>query len=142
MNTSKYTTVVCSFNEKKLKYRTLQIEVSNMWNLKTSIVPIIIGALGTIPQTQLSNINALNCNLISLHNIQDIALCESNNMYILRKTINRTELCTYKRYGACPEDSAWILVLFESKIDNIFKVHVWPLFEKLKWDCMFFISYS
>ncbi|KAL1451137.1 hypothetical protein WDU94_003426 [Cyamophila willieti] len=70
--------------EKKLKYRTLAIEVSKMWNLKTLIVPVIIGALGTIPQTLHNNIKTLEGN-ISIHKIQDIALCGSAN--ILRKTI-------------------------------------------------------
>ncbi|KAI5730942.1 hypothetical protein M8J77_002442 [Diaphorina citri] len=54
--------------------------VSKMWNLKTIIVPVIIGALGTIPK----NIKKLEGD-ISLHKIQDIALCGSAQ--ILRKTI-------------------------------------------------------
>ncbi|KAI5721426.1 hypothetical protein M8J77_020648 [Diaphorina citri] len=70
--------------EKKLKYRTLAIEVSKMWNLKTIIVPVIIGALGTIPKTLGENIKKLEGD-ISLHKIQDIALCGSAQ--ILRKTI-------------------------------------------------------
>ncbi|KAI5743322.1 hypothetical protein M8J77_016833 [Diaphorina citri] len=70
--------------EKKLKYRTLAIEVSKMWNLKTIIVPVIIGALGTIPKTFDENIKKLEGD-ISLHKIQDIALCGSAQ--ILRKTI-------------------------------------------------------
>ncbi|KAI5751771.1 hypothetical protein M8J77_010707 [Diaphorina citri] len=70
--------------EKKLKYRTLAIEVSKMWNLKTIIVPVIIGALGTIPKTLGENVKKLEGD-ISLHKIQDIALCGSAQ--ILRKTI-------------------------------------------------------
>jgi hypothetical protein len=48
------------------------------------IVPVIIGALGTIPKTLYENIKKMESN-ISLHKIQDIALCGSAQ--ILRKTI-------------------------------------------------------
>jgi len=31
-----------------LKYRDLSIEVQRMWNVKTKVIPVIIGATGTI----------------------------------------------------------------------------------------------
>jgi hypothetical protein len=34
--------------EKILKYKDLTTEVERMWNLKVSVIPIIIGATGTI----------------------------------------------------------------------------------------------
>jgi hypothetical protein len=34
--------------EKLNKYNDLEIEISRMWTVRTKIVPIIIGALGTI----------------------------------------------------------------------------------------------
>jgi hypothetical protein len=34
--------------KKHRKYQDLEIEVSRMWKVKTKIVPVIIGALGTI----------------------------------------------------------------------------------------------
>ena len=34
--------------EKLSKYKDLQIEVERMWQLKTSIIPIVVGALGSV----------------------------------------------------------------------------------------------
>ena len=34
--------------EKILKYKDLTIEIQRMWNVKTSLIPVIIGATGTI----------------------------------------------------------------------------------------------
>jgi len=34
--------------EKILKYEDLTIEIQRMWNVKTKVIPVIIGATGTI----------------------------------------------------------------------------------------------
>jgi hypothetical protein len=34
--------------EKILKYKDLTIEIQHMWNVKTRVIPVIIGATGTI----------------------------------------------------------------------------------------------
>jgi hypothetical protein len=34
--------------EKILKYKDLTIEIQSMWNVKTKVTPVIIGATGTI----------------------------------------------------------------------------------------------
>jgi hypothetical protein len=34
--------------EKILKYKDLTIEIQRMWNVKTKMIPVIIGATGTI----------------------------------------------------------------------------------------------
>jgi hypothetical protein len=37
--------------EKILKYKDLTIEIKRMWNVKTKVIPIIIGATGTITKS-------------------------------------------------------------------------------------------
>ena len=37
--------------EKILKYKDLTIEIQRMWDVKTKVIPVIIGAIGTISKS-------------------------------------------------------------------------------------------
>jgi hypothetical protein len=72
--------------EKILKYKDLTIEIQRMWNVKTRMIPVIIGATGTISKSlrqHLTNIlqkeiNPLNtelnpiCHLLALLGARNI----------------------------------------------------------------------
>jgi len=45
--------------EKRSKYKDLEIEVGRMWKVRTKIVPVVIGALGTIKKGLDQNLQLL-----------------------------------------------------------------------------------
>jgi len=45
--------------EKKLKYKSLCIEIQRMWNLKYTIIPVIIGATGIVTRSLKKNLEAV-----------------------------------------------------------------------------------
>jgi hypothetical protein len=71
--------------EKISKYKNLEIEIRRMWNMKTSVIPVIVGALGTISCGTEDYINSIpgNSNLFEL---QKSALLGS--AHILRKVLD------------------------------------------------------
>jgi hypothetical protein len=42
--------------EKFLKYKNFTIEIKRLWNVKTKVIPVIIGATGTISKSYVNNI--------------------------------------------------------------------------------------
>jgi hypothetical protein len=51
--------VVLKEAEKKLKYKSLCIEIQRMWNLKCMIIPVIIGATGVVTRSLRKNLEAV-----------------------------------------------------------------------------------
>jgi 23S rRNA pseudoU1915 N3-methylase RlmH len=51
--------VVLKEEEKKLKYKSLSIEIQRMWNLKCTIIPVIIGATGIVTRRLKKNLEAV-----------------------------------------------------------------------------------
>jgi len=45
--------------EKKLKYKCLCIKIQRMWNLKCTIVPVIIGATGIVTRSLRKNLETV-----------------------------------------------------------------------------------
>jgi hypothetical protein len=45
--------------EKKLKYKSSGIEIQRMWNLKCTIIPVIIGATGKVTKSLRENLEAI-----------------------------------------------------------------------------------
>ena len=52
------TNVVQKEAEMKLKYKSLCIEIQRMWNLKCTIIPVIIGATGIVMRSLRKNLEA------------------------------------------------------------------------------------
>ena len=47
-NLPKLIIIIIIITEKILKYEDLTIEIQRMWNVKTKVIPVIIGATGTV----------------------------------------------------------------------------------------------
>ena len=45
--------------EKKLKYKSLYIEIQGMWNLKCTIIPVINGASGIVMRSLKKNLETI-----------------------------------------------------------------------------------
>ena len=68
--------VEISQQTKAESYQDLKRELQKLWNLKTSIVPIVIGALGTIPKSLEKHLNELNAK-VNISQMQTIGLLKS-----------------------------------------------------------------
>ena len=47
-------------SEKKLKYLDLAMELKKLWNMKVTIIPIVIGAFGTVTKELLKRLEDLD----------------------------------------------------------------------------------
>ena len=69
-----------------MKYKDLQIEISRMWNVKTKVVAVVVGALGTMSDNFNKEIESIP-GKPSAEDIQNIAL--NGTAHVLRKVLDR-----------------------------------------------------
>ena len=67
------------------KYKDLEIEVERMWGLKTTTVPKVMGALGTVKKDMENYSNKIPGN-ISIRGFQKITLLST--AYLLRRVLS------------------------------------------------------
>ena len=62
--------VVEKHHEKIEKYLDLSVELQLLWNTRTEVIPLVFGALGSIPEQTMKNFELLKLNKISAHLMQ------------------------------------------------------------------------
>jgi hypothetical protein len=70
--------------EKKLKYKSLVIVIQRMWNLKCTIMPVIIGATGIVTKSLRENLEAIP-GKHSIYSLQQTAILGTS--HIIRKVL-------------------------------------------------------
>ena len=70
--------------EKMLKYKNLCIEIQRMWNLKCTIIPVIIGATGIVTRRLRKNLEAVP-GKHSIDSLQKTAILGTS--HIIRKVL-------------------------------------------------------
>jgi len=70
--------------EKKLKYKSLCIEMQRMWNLKCTIVPVITGATGIVTRSLRKNLETVP-GKHSIDSLQKTAILGTS--HIIRKVL-------------------------------------------------------
>jgi hypothetical protein len=70
--------------KKMLKYKDLTMEMQRMWNVKTGVIPVIIGATGTISKSFRRSVSTLTGN-IDVRELQKTAIL--GTAHILRKVL-------------------------------------------------------
>ena len=75
--------VIGKEQEKITNYQELQFEIEKLWNTRVKIVPIVIGALGTVSNKLEKYLGGLNLDDIKPHQLQKCVLLKTGN--IIRK---------------------------------------------------------
>jgi len=70
--------------EKFLKYKDFTIEIQRMWNVKTKVIPVIIGAIGTISNSFRKYVS----NIPGKHEVKELQKTATlGTAHILRKVL-------------------------------------------------------
>jgi len=81
--------ILCKPTQKKLKFKTLSIELQRIWILKCTIVPVIIGATGIVTRslkekfgncTRKAYVRFTTKNNWKSHIIRKVLHCESSSL--------------------------------------------------------------
>ena len=72
-------------SEKKSKYKDLELEKQRMWHMKTKVIPVVVGALGTVKKGMVENIKKVS-ERATVTEIQKI--CMLGSARILRKVLS------------------------------------------------------
>ena len=78
------TEMLCKGSGKEVKYKSLCIEIKRMWNLKCTIIPLIIGATGIVTRSLKKNLEAVP-GKHSIDSLQKTAILETS--HIIRKVL-------------------------------------------------------
>ena len=71
--------------EKKSKYKDLELEIQRKWHIKTIVIPVVVGALGTVKKGMIENIEKVS-KRANVTEIQKICMLASAR--ILRKVLS------------------------------------------------------
>jgi len=77
--------VLSKENEKVEKYQDLSIELQHLWNTRVKVVPLIIGALGSISSSIYTHLATLQVKEVSVHQLQKTVILHTST--ILRRHI-------------------------------------------------------
>jgi len=72
--------------EKKLKYKSLCIEIQRMWKMKCSIIPLIIGATGIVTRSLRKDLEAIP-GRHSIDSLQKTTILGTS--HVIRKLLQR-----------------------------------------------------
>ena len=76
---------VCDKEEKIDKYQDLKIELKRLWKMKARVVPVVVGALGSIPKDLRHWLNEIGLEDVDCGALQKAALLGTTRL--LRRTL-------------------------------------------------------